>query len=310
MTAHVQTPSPSNSAPAAAPPESAPGATRRGLLAHTHYGLVLLGAALALSLITLSLHAGLRHSTEQHLLGWLLERQDALAPAAADEDLFPAELSAIERVTAAAPEALPKAQANVTFWLSRKYRVAPEPLSVLVAEAFRIGEQTRLDPTLILAVMAIESGFNPFAESPMGAQGLMQVMTRVHTERFDEFGGQLAAFDPLSNLRVGAQILKEGIRRAGSVEGGLRLYVGAVSTSGSGYINRVMAEQLRIQSVARGLPMPRQFPYFRVPPVATPVLAPTTPDTAPSTPAQDHDELSADATLARSATPEDSARLN
>ena len=75
--------------------------------------------------------------------------------------------------------------------------------------------------------MAVESSFNPFAQSPVGAQGLMQVMTKVHDDKYEAFGGSLAAFDPVTNLRVGVQVLKECIRRAGSLEAGLRFYVGA-----------------------------------------------------------------------------------
>ena len=113
------------------------------------------------------------------------------------------------------PTGLPKQQANIAYWLSRKYRVAAEPLGALVAEAYELGPRNQLDPTLILAVMAIESGFNPFAQSPVGAQGLMQVLTRVHDDKYQAFGGQRAAFDPISNLRVGVQVLKECIARAG-----------------------------------------------------------------------------------------------
>ena len=79
---------------------------------------------------------------------------------------------------------------------------------------------------LILAVVAIESRFNPFAQSPMGAQGLMQVMTRVHAERFAEHGGHLAALDPIANMKVGSEILQDLIRRGGSVERGLQLVGG------------------------------------------------------------------------------------
>jgi len=165
----------------------------------------------------------------------------------------------------------------VAFWLSRKYRVAPEPLSVLVAEAFDVGQKARVDPTLILAVMAIESRFNPFAQSPVGAQGLMQVLTRVHTDKYEDFGGRLAAFDPVSNLRVGAKVLQDCIKQAGSIEGGLRLYVGAVSSDGGDYINKVMAEHLRIQSVALGKPMPRYFPQIQ----RTQVIAPATVEPTP-----------------------------
>ena len=151
---------------------------------------------------------------------------------------------------------MPKQQAAVAYWLSRKYRVAPEPLSALVAEAFETGARVKVDPALILAVMAVESGFNPFAQSSMGAQGLMQVMTKVHSDKYESFGGHLAAFDPVSNLRVGVKVLQECINRAGSVEGGLKLYVGAANLEDDGgYAAKVMAEYNRIQRVATGQPM-------------------------------------------------------
>ncbi|MDR7092719.1 lytic transglycosylase domain-containing protein [Hydrogenophaga laconesensis] len=267
MTAHDATP-PESTSRAVASIKTAVADAYQGFFDITHNSLALLGTLAAVALITLSARADLRASAEEQLLGWLLERQEA----ATADAVYTAEPSAIDRVTAAQPDELPKQQANVTYWLSRKYRVAPEPLSVLVAEAFEVGEKAKLDPTLILAVMAVESRFNPFAQSPVGAQGLMQVLTRVHTDKYNDFGGQLAAFDPVSNLRVGARVLQEAIKRAGSVEGGLRLYVGAVTTDGSWYINKVMAEHMRIQSVALGKPMQR-LPQPR----PTTVVAPATP---------------------------------
>ena len=122
-----------------------------------------------------------------------------------------------------------------------------------------------------VAVMAIESRFNPYAQSPVGAQGLMQVLTRVHTDKYDNFGGHMAAFDPVSNLRVGVKVLQDCIKQAGSVQGGLRLYVGAVTSDGGDYINKVMAEHLRIQSVALGKPMPTSVPVYTAAPAAVPV---------------------------------------
>jgi hypothetical protein len=283
MTAYNATP-PQSTSGAVASLKAAVGDAYQGFFDITHNGLALLGTVLAVALITLSARADLRANAEEQLLGWLLERQEA----ATADDVYAAEPSAIDRVTAAQPGDLPKQQANVTFWLSRKYRVAPEPLSVLVAEAFAVGEKAKLDPTLILAVMAVESRFNPFAQSPVGAQGLMQVLTRV----YNDFGGQLAAFDPVSNLRVGARVLQDAVKRAGSVEGGLRLYVGAVTTDGSWYINKVMAEHLRIQSVAMGKPMQRYVPQVR----PTPVVAPAAP--APAVPAAVELEAEAPATHA------------
>jgi hypothetical protein len=159
----------------------------------------------------------------------------------------------------------------VAYWLSKKYRVAPEPVSALVAEAYDIGAHTKIDPTLVLAVMAVESGFNPFAQSPVGAQGLMQVMTQVHSDKYASFGGKLAAFDPLTNLRVGVKVLQECITRAGSVEGGLKYYVGAANIEDDGgYAGKVMAEHARLQSVAKGQAVPMNSPQT-IPVLASPV---------------------------------------
>lgn len=244
----------------------------RGFVAVTRHSMVMLGAGLAALVVTLSMRPDVRADLEQDLLGWLMERQDLVVASPAQE----ASDGSQDRTVANAPPLLPKQQAAVTQWLSRKYRVAPEPLSALVAEAFNIGAKVKLDPTLILAVMAIESRFNPYAQSPVGAQGLMQVLTRVHTDKYENYGGHMAAFDPLTNLRVGVKVLQDCIRQAGSVEGGLRLYVGAVTTDGSGYINKVMSEHLRIQSVALGKPMPTTFPVFvaaRAPEAVDPATA-------------------------------------
>lgn len=230
--------------------------TFRGFVLLTHRGMAVLGLSLAAIALTLAVRADLRSDLEHALLDWLLVRQDAVADMTDD---LPART---DSAYASAPESLPRQQANVTKWLSRKYRVAPEPLGTLVAEAYAVGEQTRMDPTLILAVMATESRFNPYAQSPVGAQGLMQVLTRVHTDKYQHFGGQSAAFDPLANLKVGAQVLRDCIQRGGSVEEGLRLYVGAVQTDGTDYINKVMAEQLRLQSIAQGKPIPTSFPVY------------------------------------------------
>ena len=126
--------------------------------------------------------------------------------------------------------------------------MAPEPIAALVSEAYVQGKANQLDPTLILAIMAIESSFNPFAQSSVGAQGLMQVMTKVHTDKYETFGGQHAAFDPVTNLKVGVKVLKECIARAGSIEGGLKYYVGAANLeSDGGYAAKVLAEHQRLR---------------------------------------------------------------
>jgi hypothetical protein len=222
----------------------------KGFFEVTHSGLALVGVVVVLMAALLFARPDLREQGEQRLTAWLTARQAALL------GITP-ELAAVERATAANPKELPREQANVAMWLARKYHVAPEPMAALVAEAYEAGQASDIDPTLVLAVMAIESRFNPFAQSTVGAQGLMQVMTHVHSEKYDYFGGRYAAFDPKSNLRVGVKILNDSIARAGSVPAGLRDYVGAANLrSDGGYAEKVLAEQVRLLQVARGSQLP------------------------------------------------------
>jgi soluble lytic murein transglycosylase-like protein len=185
-----------------------------GLLEVSHNTLALLGLAVVAVVVFAAGRDDLRHQAEVLALDWLQSRHEERAVASGDLLAVVAEPDAVSRATAIDPKDLTKQQASVAQWIARRYKVAPEPISRLVQEAWSIGSKAGLDPTLILAIMAVESSFNPFAQSPVGAQGLMQVMTRVHDDKYDAFGGTHAAFDPISNLRVGVQVLKECIARA------------------------------------------------------------------------------------------------
>jgi len=145
----------------------------------------------------------------------------------------------------------------VTSWLAKRYRVATDATDMLVSAAYLTAKEIKLDPLLILSVMAIESGLNPFAESPVGAQGLMQVMSKVHRDKFEDLGGVKAALNPVANIKVGSLILKDYVKRGGSVEAGLKLYVGAgASDSDAGYGAKVLAEYRRLKEVAMGKKVP------------------------------------------------------
>jgi hypothetical protein len=223
----------------------------RGLFEVGHSSLALIGLVVVAAGLLGGGNVELRMRVEQSVFDWLQARSDAREQG--DLLLGNSEPDAASRATAADPSDLTKPQAAVALWLARRYRVAPEPVSKLVLEAWKLGRSGAIDPTLILAVMAIESRFNPFAQSTVGAQGLMQVMTRIHDEKYEAFGGTWAAFDPVTNLRVGAQVLKECISRAGGLEGGLRFYVGAAHIADDGgYVDKVLAEQANLRRIASG----------------------------------------------------------
>jgi hypothetical protein len=240
-----------------------------GMLEVSHNTLALLGLAIVAASLFVFGRPDLRQTIESEALNWLQSRYESRQPPEQALAAALAEPEAIQRATAANPDLLSRPQAAVTRWVSRRYKVAPEPIGRLVHEAWSVGERAGIDPTLILAIMAVESSFNPFAQSSMGAQGLMQVMTKVHDDKYEAFGGNHAAFDPVSNLRVGVQVLKECIARAGSLEGGLRFYVGAANLpDDGGYAGKVLFEQQQLKLVVQGRSVPTNVAMT---PAATPL---------------------------------------
>jgi soluble lytic murein transglycosylase-like protein len=168
----------------------------------------------------------------------------AEAPAAKTENVE-------ERVALAAALGDPVQHRRIAVYLSKKYQVSAEATQLIVSAAYITGRDTGVDPTLILAVMAIESRFNPFAESGMGAQGLMQVIPKYHLDKFEELGGKDAVLNPVANIKVGALILKDYIVRFGGVEPALKAYSGAaLSEEDQGYSLKVLGERDRIRAAA------------------------------------------------------------
>jgi len=217
----------------------------KGVLTLTHSGLAMVGLVVVLGMGVALFRPDILAQTESTVYEWLRSRQFSL---------WWEPQNTADRAIATDLKDIPRKQAAVAAWLATKYKVAPEPVAALVAEAYVLSETTKLKPHMILAVMAIESSFHPYIQSQAGAQGLMQVMTDIHVKKYDKYGGKLAAFDPLTNLRVGTQVLQEYIRlRGGVVEDGLLSYLGGDALqSDTGYVAKVLAEQARLDQVAAG----------------------------------------------------------
>jgi soluble lytic murein transglycosylase-like protein len=137
----------------------------------------------------------------------------------------------------------------LSAFLSRRYQVAEEATRQLVSAAFRAGRELQLDPLLILAVMAVESRFNPIAESVAGAKGLMQIIPRYHLDKLESRGGEQAVLQPEINIRVGAEILREYFERTGDLTEALKLYNGSSWDEANRYPTRVLTEKQRLQRV-------------------------------------------------------------
>jgi hypothetical protein len=138
-------------------------------------------------------------------------------------------------------------------YVSRRYRVSTDALQPIFATAQAAGHDLHLDPLLIIAVIGVESGFNPFSQSVFGAQGLMQVVPRFHMDKLPEEADRAAFLDPLVNVQVGAKVLDESIRRFGGLEEGLQQFGGAANDPGRRYSSKVLAEKLRLEQAVQRL---------------------------------------------------------
>ena len=223
----------------------------RGFFIISHSSLAMLGVAVSVLALTLLIRPGLWDTVQEQGLQWLRNKEVLVS-------WLPQNTA--ERAVAVELKDLPKDQAAVAQWLANKYRVAPEPLAALVAEAQVLGKSSKLSPNLILAVAAIESNFHPYVQSHVGAQGLMQVMTNIHAEKYRQYGGRMAAFDPVINMRVGVAVLQEMIRlKGGSLEEGLKFYLGGYDlVEDGGYVAKVTAEKERLDQVTAGQVVPFQ----------------------------------------------------
>ena len=141
------------------------------------------------------------------------------------------------------------AQALLVKYLSRRFLVGGEATERMVGAAYHAARDVGLDPLLVLAVISVESRFNPIAESVMGARGLMQIIPKYHQAKLAKVGGDAALWDPESNIRVGALILQEYVYRTGTLEAGLQYYNGAFWDGNAQYANKVLAERARLVDV-------------------------------------------------------------
>jgi soluble lytic murein transglycosylase-like protein len=143
-------------------------------------------------------------------------------------------------------------QRAVADFFEKKYKLDRAKIEEYVSNTVLIAKEVNIDPVLLLAVISVESNFNPLTKSHAGAEGLMQVMTAIHKDKYALYGGATDAVKPEVNIRVGAYILKYLIATTGSLRTGLKYYVGAANAeTDGGYTDKVMAERNRLISLCQ-----------------------------------------------------------
>ena len=211
---------------------------------------ILMVSGLVLIIALFGLHYG--HSAVVDGLKSVLPQTDS-----SSDEALAGPATAVLPLAEAAPEApveaLSPRMRGALEYVARRYRVSIDALQPIFATAQVAGRELSLDPLLIVAVIGVESGFNPLSQSVVGAQGLMQVIPHYHRDKLPDDAGNLPFFDPQTNVQVGARVLKESIRRNGGVEDGLQQFGGALNDPDRRYSSRVLAERQRLEQAAQRL---------------------------------------------------------
>jgi soluble lytic murein transglycosylase-like protein len=124
--------------------------------------------------------------------------------------------------------------------------LAPRELSRISAAVLRYSGKYELDPELVTAVLLVESSARPWARSPRGAVGLMQVMP--HMMEPLGLAGNAATIE--SNIEAGCWILAGNIRRLGE-EQGISSYFWGSEIRGPGYLEKVQATRAEVRRYLR-----------------------------------------------------------
>jgi soluble lytic murein transglycosylase-like protein len=154
--------------------------------------------------------------------------------------------SSIDAVSGHSRDALTASRDEATRIAALMRRVNPtlsEVESARIGQAvLRSSERFELDPELVTAVLLVESSARPWARSPKGALGLMQVMP--HMASGMQLAGNLTTIE--SNIEAGCWILSGNIRRLGEANG-ISAYFWGSDIRGVAYLDRVRAARAAVR---------------------------------------------------------------
>ncbi len=126
--------------------------------------------------------------------------------------------------------------------IRERYHIAPQAASLVVGKAFAAAKRQHLDPFLLLAVVGVESRFNPYAISKSGAVGLTQTLPSAHRQEIAKLRSNgWTLIDAEANLDMGATILARCLGRShGNRAAGLQCYNGSSADRERHYSKRVL----------------------------------------------------------------------
>jgi soluble lytic murein transglycosylase-like protein len=146
----------------------------------------------------------------------------------------------------ALPQELAAKAKALSAHISEKFKVDPAHANNVVTSAMQTASKTGLPPTLVLAVIAVESSFKASARNG-NARGLMQIIPFWHKEKVQAVGGPEELMKVDKNIATGSSILKEYIDRHGSVFQGLYRY--NASSKAKEYSEKVLKQKNGFEAV-------------------------------------------------------------
>ena len=226
------------------------------VLHYLHLDLMLAGLIAGIALTNVVSHrfellASLQAALPSHSPGSPFPRADPRREHSSLHGCSAAESAGTDVSDPVRPPALTPPMRLALDSVARRYRVSNQALVPIFETAQVAGRERNIDPMLLIAIISVESGFNPYSQSIVGAQGLMQVIPRFHQDKIPEWAGAQPFLDPVSNIHIGSQVLQDAIRRQGSLMMGLQHYAGALDDEEMGYANKVMAERNRLMQLSK-----------------------------------------------------------
>lgn len=142
----------------------------------------------------------------------------------------------------AKPEPLDKKAQKAAEYIATTYHIAREASELIVRESVKAGKANSVDPILILAIIGVESRFNPISESQAGALGLTQTMAEYHPEKVAKIvNDQGHILNIADNIQLGSKIIGEYMRKYGNNETlALQQYNGSLNDKSRAYSSRVL----------------------------------------------------------------------
>lgn len=134
-------------------------------------------------------------------------------------------------------------------YIAKNYHIAREAAQLIVHEAFKAGKAHRVDPLLLLAIIGIESRYNPLSESEAGALGLTQAMPESHPEKVAAIAKQQGHILNIGdNIELGAKVIGEYLRKFDNNSVlALQQYNGSLNDSSRFYSSKVLALRAKMQ---------------------------------------------------------------